>query len=353
MLQRFYHSHKRCALLFAASMFLFAMISLCCSCSPAKQTAVQPVSATAFKLNTVVKITIYDSGSQELADQCMELCDKYEKIFSRTRTDSELYQLNHRELPAVSGKADTYQVSEELAELLAVGLSYSKKSRGAFDITIAPLTSLWDFTSDDPKVPEKDEIARALSLCGTEGVVLEGRAITLPDPDTAFELGAIAKGYIADRLKEYLISQGVKSAIIDLGGNVLCTGEKPDGTPFKVGVQKPFADRSETIAIMDIRDQSVVSSGIYERCFQQDGKLYHHILDPSTGYPYDNDLVSVTIICDSSVEGDALSTTCFALGLEKGLEFAQSLNVPAVFITKDGSIYYTEGFHDAISIEES
>ena len=181
---------------------------------------------------------------------------------------------------------------------------------------------------------------------------VDGCTVTLTDPEAAIDLGGIAKGYIADRIKDYLVSQGVKSAIIDLGGNILCVGKRPDGEPFRIGIQRPFADRSETAAIVEIDGKSVVSSGIYERYFEKDGVLYHHILNPDTGYPYDNGLVSVTIISDESVDGDGLSTSCFALGLEKGMELIDSLpDVYAVFITEDGQLHFSEGFEDAFTVE--
>ena len=228
-------------------------------------------------------------------------------------------------------------------------------SEGAFDIAIEPLTSLWDFTAEDPQVPEDRLIQEALTKCDYHNVsVNDNNEVILKTEDTAIELGAIAKGYIADRLKDYLISQGVKSAIINLGGNVLCIGGKPDDSSFKIGIQKPFADRSETIAVMDIKDKSVVSSGVYERCFEQDGTLYHHLLNPRTGYPYDNGLIAVTIISDESVDGDALSTTCFALGLEDGMKLAESLdNVPAFFVTSDYEIHYTKDFQKEITVTET
>ena len=316
----------------------------------------EPISATEIKLNTAVTVTIYDSQDRDLLTECMNLCDKYEKIFSRTASDSELYQLNHRELAPVDGTEDTYQVSDSLAELVSEGLNYSEMSEGAFDIAIEPLTSLWDFTAEDPQVPEDSLIQAALSKCDYHNISVDKdkNEITLKTDDTAIELGAIAKGYIADRLKDYLVSQNVKSAIINLGGNVLCIGEKPDNSAFKIGIQKPFADRSETIAVMDIRDKSVVSSGIYERCFEQDGTLYHHLLNPKTGYPYDNGLIAVTIISDQSVDGDALSTTCFALGLENGMKLAESLDdVQAFFVTSDYKIHYTKDFQKKIKVTET
>lgn len=329
-------------------------------------TGNQPISISSIKLNTAVQITIYDSQDKALLNDCLALCDKYELIFSRTNEKSELYKLNHRKdvsdgdfstdgqtTPCpISGTADTWHISEDLAALLSEGLDITRESDGAFDIAIAPLTSLWDFTAEDPRVPDDAAIQKALPLCSSDGVTIDGQDITLPSDDIQFDVGAIAKGYIADRLKDFLMKKGVKSAIINLGGNVLCIGSKPDGTPFKIGIQKPFADRNETEAVMDITGKSVVSSGIYERYFKQDGKLYHHILNPQTGYPYDNGLISVTIISDQSVDGDALSTTCFALGLEDGLKFAEKKGVQAVFITEDYELHYTDGFRDEIRVTD-
>ena len=329
-------------------------------------TGNEPISISSIKLNTAVQITIYDSQDKALLDDCLALCDKYELVFSRTNEKSELYKLNHRKDTSdkdpntdrqttpypVSGTADTWHISEDLAALLSEGLDITRESDGAFDIAIAPLTSLWDFTAEDPKVPDDAAIQKVLPLCSSDGVTIDGQDITLPSDDIQFDVGAIAKGYIADRLKDFLVKKGVNSAIINLGGNVLCIGSKPDGTPFKVGIQKPFADRNETEAVMDIAGKSVVSSGIYERCFKQGGKLYHHILNPQTGYPYDNGLISVTIISDQSVDGDALSTTCFALGLKDGLKFAEKKGVQAVFITEDYELHYTDGFQDEINVTD-
>ena len=326
----------------------------------------EPISISSIKLNTAVQITIYDSQDKALLDDCLALCDKYELIFSRTNENSELYKLNHRKDTSdedsnavgqttpypVSGTADTWHISEDLASLLSEGLDITRESDGAFDIALAPLTSLWDFTAEDPKTPDDADIQKALPLCSSDDVTINGQDITLPSDDIQFDVGAIAKGYIADRLKDFLVKKSVKSAIINLGGNVLCIGSKPDGTPFKIGIQKPFADRNETEAVMDITGKSVVSSGIYERCFKQNGKLYHHILNPKTGYPYDNSLISVTIISDQSVDGDALSTTCFALGLEDGLKFAEKKGVQAVFITEDYELHYTDGFRDEIRVTD-
>lgn len=311
----------------------------------------QPLSVTAFKLNTIIKIDLYDCRDETLLDEAVALCDQYEKLFSRTLSSSEIYKLNAGTLQK---KGEAFVLSSETADLVSAGLDYCKLSDGAFDITIEPVSSLWDFTSEDKKIPDKEELEAALPLVNYKNVVLENNTIQFLNPEMGLDLGAIAKGYIADRIKEFLVENGVKSAVINLGGNVLCIGSKPDGTPFRIGIQKPFADQSETAAIMDISDKSVVSSGIYERYFEQDGKFYHHILNPKTGYSYDNHLVSVTIICDKSVDGDGLSTSCFALGLEKGMELVNRLpDVQAVFITDDYELHYSRGFTDKIPVTDA
>lgn len=374
MLTYFFHSkrsrsHSRFFYLILCTVLVCPMLLFTgCQNTTGTSTATEkePISISSIKLNTAIQITIYDSQDKSLLDDCLALCDRYELIFSRTNENSELYKLNHRKdtsdkdpnadgqtIPyPISGTADTWHISEDLASLLSQGLSITRESDGAFDIAIAPLTSLWDFTAEDPKVPDDAAIQKALPLCSSDGVTIDDQDITLPSDDIQFDVGAIAKGYIADRMKDLLVKKGVNSAIINLGGNVLCIGSKPDGTPFKVGIQKPFADRNETEAVMDITGKSVVSSGIYERCFKQNGKLYHHILNPKTGFPYDNSLISVTIISDQSVDGDALSTTCFALGLEDGLKFAEKKGVQAVFITEDYELHYTDGFQDEINVTD-
>ena len=337
---------KRTVILAAAALVIvFGIFGVFYS----RRQQVDPISATAFKLNTVVTVTLYDSQDQEILDGALALCDEYERIFSRTLEESELYRLNAGELPEEDGG---YTLSDPMAELTAAGLYYGELSDGAFDISIAPVSSLWDFTSGEGSVPDSGAIAAALELVNYRDVSLEGDEIRFAKEGMQLDLGAVAKGYIADRIKDYLLEQGVESAIIDLGGNILCVGSRPGGDPFRIGLQRPFASRSETVATVEITDKSVVSSGIYERYFEEDGVLYHHILNPETGYPYDNGLVSVTIISDESVDGDALSTSCFALGLEKGMELINSLpDVQAVFITEDGELHFSEGFEEELTVE--
>lgn len=302
-----------------------------------KQT--EPISRSDFLLNTFVTVTLYDSDDSKILDQCMALCREYESQLSKTIKTSEIYLMNHR-----NPEDTTFELTKDTADLIREGLAYSARSDGNFDITVEPLSSLWDFTSGQSVIPDDQAIKTAVSKTGWQNLSLEGNTLTFLSPDTTLDLGAIAKGFIADRLKDYLISAGVESAIINLGGNVLCIGEKPGGSPFRIGLQKPFDSHNETIADLNISDLSVVSSGVYERHFVLNGKNYHHILNPKTGYPYDNGLVAVTIVSKRSVDGDALSTTCFSLGLAEGTKLIESMvDVYGYFITSDYEIHYTKG----------
>lgn len=335
----FYKLYKTAYLLILCCIFLIGCAS----------ENTNPISISEFKLNTIVTITIYDSQNTQLLEECMAICDRYELLFSRTNPESELYRLNHRELDSLNG---TYNLSSDTAALIEKGLEYSRLSDGAFDITVAPLSDLWNFTSSSPKAPDAGRIQSVLPLVDYKNIELRGQSFRFLQDKTALDLGAVAKGFIADEIKAYLTSQGVNSAMINLGGNVLCVGNKPDGTAFKIGIQKPFADRNETIATMEITDKSVVSSGIYERFFEENQRLYHHLLNPKTGYPYNNGLISVTIISDLSVDGDGLSTACFALGLEKGMALIESLpQTDAIFITEDYEMHYSKDFETIYKIK--
>lgn len=306
----------------------------------------EPVSKTGFYLDTVVTITLYDTGSRtaqtaclQNIEECFSLIDDYEHLFSATLEDSDIWNINHSH-----GKPVT--VSDDTASLLQTALHYSELTGGRVDLTVLPLSELWDFGSGgNSRVPDETAIQKAVTHIDYRAVKLEGNTVTLTDTHAAVDLGFIAKGYIADRLKDYLLSQGVESACISLGGNLITIGNKPDGQPYRIGIQRPFADEGEIITAIDVTDASVVSSGIYERYFYENDILYHHLLDTQTGYPTDNNIAGVTILASTSVEADALSTTCYFLGLDKGMELIESLNgVEALFITKDGSLHTSDGF---------
>lgn len=314
---------------------LIAVLCLLAGCGT--QAEPEKFEKTTLYFDTVITISFYTDGDGDaLMERCMQMCDAFEKTFSRTDEDSELYAVNHR-------TTDRVEVSSGISALVETGLAYYEKSGGKFDITVAPLSDLWDFKSEDARVPDADAIAAALAKVDASRVHVEGNTLVFDSPDTMIDLGALVKGYAADALKKYLTGEGVQSGLINLGGNVLAIGAKPDGSDWRIGIQKPFADYSETAAVVRVQDKTVVSSGIYERCFEQNGKLYHHILDPDTGYPVENDIEGVSIICDSSLLGDALSTTCLALGTQAAQELiAQTEGAEAVFVLKNGDILYTD-----------
>lgn len=302
-----------------------------------KAAATDPISVNAMLFDTIVSIEIYGTTDQSILDDCITLCRNYEDTLSRTIDTSEISKIN-----AAGGHP--VAVSDDTAELIRQGLYYSDLSDGKFDITIAPLSLLWDFKNNTGNVPDQAAIDEARSHVDYRNLIIEGNTVTLTDPNAAIDLGGIAKGYIADQIKALLEEKGIKQGIISLGGNILAIGEKTDGSPYNIGIQKPFDELNTAITSVSVKDKSVVSSGVYERYFKVDGKLYHHILDPATGYPYENTLLGVTIISDKSVDGDALSTTCFAMGMDDGMKFIESLDgIEAIFITDDYELHKSSG----------
>lgn len=299
---------------------------------------------TQFKLNTYVKIDLYENGSDEILQGAMDLCDYYEGIFSRTIDTSLVSQLNKSGSITDSSDKEGY---EDLKQLLTTGLKYGDKTGGALDISIEPISSMWNFGNDDQRKPSDNEIQEALTQIDYSKLKVSDKSIELNG--TRIDLGAVAKGYIADRIKDYLKDKGVTSATISLGGNILCLGDKPDGSDFKVGIQYPFGDSNDVITGLSVNDLSVVTSGVYERYFYEDNVLYHHILNPSTGYPTDNDLLSVTIISPESVDGDALSTGCFVMGMDKAMQLINSMdNTYAIFIDNNYKLHYSQGAENFI-----
>ncbi|MCM1086835.1 MAG: FAD:protein FMN transferase [Muribaculaceae bacterium] len=329
-----------------------------------------PISRTGFYFDTMIQITVYEKKEEPLLEDCLELAGYYEGLLSPTVEGSDIWNINHN-------NGQPVVVSDETLLLLQTALSYSEITSGRIDPTMETVSQLWDFHTQDTsatqessalsedspstnqipavsedslstnRIPSEKDLAEAIRHVDYHNLSIKGNTVTLLDPEAAISLGFIAKGFIADKIKEYLLSQQVKSAIINLGGNLLAVGSKPDGTPFQFGIQKPFDSQGTPIDVLSVSDKSLVSSGIYERYFYQDNTLYHHILNSDTGYPIQNHLLSVTILSDSSMIGDALSTSCFVLGLEEGMALIESLEeVEAVFITEDFVLHYSSGIEN-------
>ncbi len=314
------------------------------------------ISKSGFYFDTIIQIQLYGTNDETYIKECFKLAEKYENLFSNTIEDSDISRINEN-----AGKFVT--VDPETVALIEKGIAYGELSMGKFDITIGKLSELWNFSEiakntedsenevDASTLPAEEEILTLLPHVDYNHIVIQDNQVKLTDPDSKIDLGGIAKGYIADKMKEYLTEAGITSGFINLGGNVLTIGKKANGNGYNIGIQRPFSQTGESIVSVQVKDMSVVSSGVYERYYRIAGKLYHHILDIETGYPYENDLYEVTIISKESVDGDALSTTCFALGLEKGMELIESLpDTEAIFITSDEEIYTTSGVGEKIPI---
>lgn len=310
-----------------AAFFLFC--TALCGCGDKTRTI------TGFGLNTVVSVTVFDGDETALSD-ALVLLGELERKLSRTVADSEIARANRAEGAPTEISADT-------AELLRQALSFADLSGGKFDITVCPASSLWDFGAAEPEIPAADALAEAVSRIGYEKVSLSGNTLILSG-GAEIDLGGIAKGYIADRIAAQLKSAGKVRGIVNLGGNVVVFGGKADGSPFTVGIQKPFAASGETALTLCLSDGAVATSGTYERCFTRNGILYHHILDPETGMPANTGLASVTVIASSSAEADALSTVCFLLGEAEGMALIEKRpDTEAVFILDDGSLRLSPG----------
>ena len=305
------------------------------------RAALNPLaSRTGFFFDTVITVSLCDTGDESLLDKCFEKMAYYEDRFSRTKEDSDVWKINH-------AKGKKVEVAEETADIITMALRYCELSGGAFDITIAPVADLWDFHQDAvPAVPDRKDLEAALSHVDYKTVVVEGNTVRLKDPEAGIDLGAIAKGYISDGIGGIIRDAGCKSALIDLGGNICALGSKPDGTPFSIGIRKPFGENAmDIVDVVPCSDGSVITSGSYERYFEVDGELYHHILDPETGYSARSGLVSVSIASPDAAQGDALSTVCFLLGEEKGMELIDSLDgVEALFIDESMRMTASSGW---------
>ena len=282
-----------------------------------------------YYFDTYVSITVYSMKDLNLLEDCMEMCEKYDNSLGRLNL-GEMTMINQQAYAGVDVSDDTYYLFER-------SLEFCEETNGAVDITIAPLLDIWGFTHDakgntlTDRKPSDLEIRQALKKVNYKKVKLyEGNRVKINESGVQVDLGFIAKGFVADKLKEYLVENNVESAIISLGGNVVVIGSKPDGSDYKIGIKDP--DNPEGIIdSISVSNKSVVTSGTYERFVEYDGVKYHHILNTNTGYPVKTDVKSVTIISDSSLEGDALSTICLILGEEKSKDILEKYNAQAIF----------------------
>lgn len=332
---------KRTFILFITILSISLFLSGCIG----KKTN-EPLSRTEYLMDTVITIKIYDKKDEKILDLAFDRLNEIENRMSNTISDSDISIVNQNAgIKPVAVHDDVYYV-------LKKAKYFAEISNGAYDPTIGPLADLWDINrkskegnkEGSKEIPSDSEIKKSrgkvdykkLDLLGENQVFLKEKGMKL-------DLGGITKGFAADEVKKIMIDNGVNSAILDLGGNVYAVGEKNGGEYWNIGVQNPFSTQGDNIGILKVKDSSVVTSGDYERYFEVNGKRYHHIIDSKTGYPSENELTGVSIISKKSIDGDALSTTLFVLGIKDGTKLLKQLeDVDAIFITKSREVYISK-----------
>lgn len=299
-----------------------------------------------YSMGTNILQRVYGDNGEEALKLAVEELERLEKLLSFYRPSSEISLINQR------AGMDYTTLSAEAFYIIKKAKEYSKLSSGAFDITMAPVIELWGIFTKKQRVPNRDEISRAKALVDYKDILIDegASAVMLKSEGQKIDLGGIAKGFAADKVLKIYKDKGIKSAFINLGGNVLVLGDKPGGTKWSIGIQNPFEPRGVCIGAVAVTDKTVVTSGDYVRYFEKDGMRYHHILDPRTGCPSASEVMSVTVICDTSIDADALSTAVFILGLHDGLKLIEGLSfADAIIITKDKKVYATKGIEESFT----
>lgn len=321
----------------SAALLSAAFLLTGCSGAPAQE----PETATFFAMDTAMDFTVY--GDAALLDEAETLIGSLEEQVSVTDEHSDIYAIDHTGSGSLSGNA---------AELMEQALELCRRTGGALDISVYPIVRAWGFTTGSYQVPDEETIQSLLPLVDYTQIQYDAATgvVTLPE-GMEIDLGSVAKGYAGQLAAQMLREHGVQSALLNLGGNVQTVGTKPDGSPWQIGIKDPQGE--DAMMVLSVEDQAVVTSGGYERYFEQDGQTYWHIMDPSTGHPADSGLLSVTIVDKQGIICDGLSTSLFVMGLEKAADlWAQSGDFEAVFVTASGEVYITEGLQDRFALTE-
>ncbi len=302
---------------------------------------------TEFVLGTVCTVNLFEKGNPEVYQAVFARLREIEDSMSANKADTDVDRINQN-----AGIAPV-KVHDDVIQVLQMALYYAELTGGAFDPTVGPLVTLWGIGFDHPRVPAEEELREALPLVNWRDVFVDAgeKTVYLSRSGMKIDLGAIAKGYAADEVSRIIREADIDKAIIDLGGNVIVIGSKKKNVPWRVGIQHVSGIRGKYLGIMNVVNKTLVTSGVYERYFEQDGIHYHHILSTENGYPIDNDLLAVTVVADRSIDADALSTSLFALGYEKGYNLAASLpGVEALFVFNDAALRGTPGVFEGFEL---
>ncbi len=332
-----FHMNKRRKWFICTGLLCLALMLWGCG----KRTETEPVTAEFFAMDTYMTMTAYGSQAAEALDEAEKKIHQLDDLLSTGNPDSEISVLNRDKKLAVSD--ETYELIRRAGE-------YYADTGGVFDISVYPIMRAWGFTDGNYRVPSGEELKSLLTHVHGDKILCEdqGNQVTLEDPEMEIDLGGIAKGYTSDLVMDILREHGVEHALINLGGNVRTLGDKPDGSDWSIGIADP-SDNEAYVGGVRMRDKAAITSGGYQRYFEQDGKTYIHIIDLSSGYPADSGLKSVTIIAEDGTMADALSTSLFIMGPEKAADYwrenADLFDV--IFVDEDGTVLVTEGLEDS------
>lgn len=332
----------RLSLLLAGVLAAGAVLT---GCGGEKEVSSQ--SNQVFAMDTVMLLTVYGDQAQQGLDQAEQTIQKLEKLWSATDENSEIWALNH------SG-GNWVELSEDTQEILSRGLELCALTDGELDLTAYSAVQAWGFPTGAYRVPDEAELEQLVGTIDYTQVELDDNQARLPE-DMSLDLGAVAKGRLGEVLSQDLKELGVTSALLELGGNIQTVGTKPDGSRWRVGIQDPNSQEGGYLAIVEVADQAVVTSGDYQRYFEQDGQTYCHIMDPATAAPADSGVDSVSIVGSDGTVCDALSTALFVMGEEKGAQFWKDhpeLDFEAIFVSQDGTIAVTEGLEEHFTLAD-
>lgn len=345
--------------LFAALLLSVSAVLLLSLVSVPVHADEDPVTRDIFAMDTYMTVSVWGERAEEAAEQAVAEIHRLDALLSTGKADSEVSRINAREgadrvtsrISAREGADSVFALSEDSAFLMERSLGLYEETGGAFDITVYPLMELWGFTDGGYRVPSEEELQETLPLIGSDQLVFdrETGTVSFSNPGTRIDFGGIAKGYTSQRIMDIFREYGVSSALLSLGGNVQALGLKTNGKKWKVAIQSPDKDGSY-LGILEIADQAVITSGGYERFFEENGVVYHHILDPRTGRPADSHLRSVTIVSDDGTLADGLSTSLFVMGAEKAAEYwrAHRDEFQMVLFTDENELLASDGLRDAL-----
>lgn len=325
-----------------SNKFFIALLVFICTFQTGCKNNYSEITETDFSMDTYVSVTVYKESDHEIAKEAIKLCKELEKILSKTSPEGDIKKLEENRYKYVEISAHTLEILNKYREFYPI-------SEEKLDCTVGSLTNLWDFSGENNQPPSHTDIESSTYGIGLDFINIKDGAAMLSSDSACLDFGAIAKGYISQEIKNFLIEKDVKNALLNFGGNIVTIGTKPDGTNYTIGIQNPTENHSKAIKAVSVNDKAVITAGVYERSFEYNGALYHHILDPHTGYSVKSDLVSATIICDDATLGDAYSTICILLGKDKAIKLInETENVEAILITADNEIITSENATDYI-----